>query len=121
EVPARLQEIKVELAWLGDRTTSPWALTAHCCGASLVIRGEVPSNAARQHALQLASLATGLPVADALRVRSDLHATPSRATPDELRRGVVSVLCEMLGGRAGRVEVGTRAGGQVTLRGTVPS
>ncbi|MBI1914330.1 MAG: BON domain-containing protein [Planctomycetes bacterium] len=122
EVPQRLQQIKVELAWMADSTTFPWALTTQCDGSSLIVRGEVPSADVRQQALCLARLATPLPVVDALRVRPALRSpVAAHGAADQSLRGVMGVLREVLGERARRVEVGIRAGGQVTLRGAVPS
>src|SRR5947209_4234735 len=70
----RVEEIKVELAWLGDATTFPYQLDAHATGAGLEVRGYVANEAVKAHALEVARRHTALPVTDALKVYPGLVA-----------------------------------------------
>src|SRR5262249_25432500 len=117
----RLQEIKVELAWLADRTTFPCPLTARARAASLEVQGAVPNEAARAQALNLARQCTALPVTDALKVQPGAPATAEAAPVEDVLPGVMQVLHGVLGKRAGGVLISTRAGGQITLKGAVCS
>jgi hypothetical protein len=66
---ARLEELRVSLAWLTDAATFPHALTARVRGDSLEAAGAVPDAAVKEVALKLARQHTALPVVDALEVR----------------------------------------------------
>src|SRR5262245_10834839 len=52
----RRTEIQVELAWLSDPLTFACMLQARADGPNLEVRGFVPSQAVREHALKLARL-----------------------------------------------------------------
>lgn len=117
----RLQEIKVELAWLGDSSTFSYPLRARAHPNGLEVRGQVPTEAVRQQALKLARQATALAVIDALVIQPTLPATSPLRTGEELLPRVRWVLAEVLGERAATIEVGTRLGGHIILRGSVAS
>ncbi len=121
EAHGRLQEIKVELALLADAVTFPWKITAHVEGKQLKLKGEVPGDSVRQRAAALARQCTAMPVVDRTWTSPVMAAPPPEVPAQELVGGTMKVLREVLGERAGSIEVGTRAGGHITLRGVVPS
>ena len=118
---SRLQEIKVELAWLGESSTFCYPLRARANAKGLEVAGKVPTEAVRQQALTLARRATALAVVDALVIQPTLPAAAPPAPGEELLPRVRWVLAEVLGERAATIEVGTRLGGRITLRGSVAS
>ena len=117
----RLEEIKAELAWIGDSVTFPYALTARARGDSLQVSGKVPSEAVRQHALRVARGVSSRPVQDLLVVQPSLPRPSLPACGEELLPRVRWILSEVLGSRAPSIEVGSRMGGHVVLRGTASS
>lgn len=119
--PGRLQEIKVELSWLGDRSTFSCPLLARARGSRLEVSGEVPTEAVHEQALKLARQSTALTVVDAIQLQPSLGTPPDAAAPEELVPSVMQVVRSYLGDSAAAVEVGTRAGGQIVLRGTIRS
>jgi hypothetical protein len=122
EVGARLGEIKVELGWLADPATFPWALSAHAAGGRLEARGRVPTAAAREAALHVARCLGGLPVVDRLTIDPTLPPPgPPAADAAALRERVRATLANAYGeaGRACDVQVGPR--GVATVQGAVGS
>jgi hypothetical protein len=110
---------RAELAWLADPVTFPHALGARVEHGSLVVTGQAPSGDVRDHAVRLARQATGLRVLNTITLRPSRPPAPAAVPPELLMRQVEQVLKEVLGTRGGAVQVGTHAGGRVTLQGTV--
>src|SRR3954454_5989404 len=67
-----LEELNVQLAWLADPSTFPFSLTAKAGPGGLEVRGYVPSEAVRQHAMQTAREHCSLPVIDSLNLHTQL-------------------------------------------------
>src|SRR5262249_32101015 len=118
---ARLDEMKVELAWLADATTFPYQLDAHANGAALEVRGYVANEAVRAHALEVARRHTALPVADALKVYPGLVSRAAGVSAQTLEEGAARMLADKMGGRARTLEVKAQANGQVAVTGSVLS
>jgi hypothetical protein len=120
---SHLAEMRVEIAWLADPVTFPFALTAHVFGSNLEIHGTVPNEVVRSHVLEIAREHGGLAVvADALRVQPDLHLPPTGAeTSQRLAMAASAALKQALPTYASGFEVYARAGGMVALKGPIPS
>src|ERR1043166_2524251 len=87
----RLVEIKVELAWLGDRATFPCQLAARKVGGKLEVGGFVPDESLRTKALDLAKANCELPVVDKLNVHAGSAMAIAKATHDELSKAAAAV------------------------------
>lgn len=83
----RYQEVAVELAWLADPATFPYALAARVQGNTLELRGYVPTAQVRERALTLARQHSSLPLLDKLQDHAGmpprLAAAPSRQLEQE--------------------------------------
>jgi hypothetical protein len=122
EAAARLSEIKVELAWLGDPATCPCPLTAHAFGLNLEIRGAVPSEAVRAQAVKLAKEQSTLAVMDALQVQPDLAMPqPMNQPAENLAMAAATAFNESLPRYCFGVNIGAMSNGTVTVEGMIPS
>ncbi len=116
---AHLERMKVELAWLADSTCFAHCLEAHVADSSLEIRGTVPDEHVREHALRVARQNCFLPVVDALSVANQSGRKAS--SNEELRRAAVAHLVRAFGQRAAGFDVQIQDNGQLVLGGSVPS
>ena len=121
ESDSRLIEILVELAWLGDPLTFPFYIEARLEGATLHVRGNVPSRAVRDQALKIAQLNTLLPAADDLKENPRLNVRPTRMSPEQLEKVVRAALRESQPRLAKGLQVRCTADGQVAVLGNVDS
>jgi hypothetical protein len=118
---ARLEELRVSLAWLTDPTTFPHALRARVVGDSLEAGGTVPDEATKQQALKLARQHTALPVLDAVEVLPGKPVKRVALPAGAVQREAAAFLGVALGARGRGLTVQARADGQVTVRGAVGS
>src|SRR5690348_9713670 len=72
EARCRLEEMKVELAWLTDPVTSPYYLGARAGNGNMVLRGYVPDRVVKQRAVELTRQHTSLIVVDTLGLHPNL-------------------------------------------------
>ena len=117
----RLIEILVELAWFEDPVTFPFFLEARVEGPSLKVRGNVPSQAVRERALQLAKKNSPLLLADNLKINSNLTFRPVRATTEQLQNFARACLRESLPRQAKNLQTRSSADGRVAVIGKVDS
>jgi hypothetical protein len=118
---SRLEEMKVELALLGDPTTFPYHLDPHVEGPTLLLRGFVPNDAVRKHALELARTSTVLSVSDALKIHTKLSMRVAGIAPAELEKAAVDLLTEGFPEVIEGIEVKAKASGQITVSGSARS
>ncbi|HXG12286.1 MAG TPA: BON domain-containing protein [Gemmataceae bacterium] len=121
EVQARVEAIQIELAWLADPVTFPYPLTVHLAGPSLEVRGQVPSEAVRAHALRLARAQTARPVTDGLQVSPVGAVRPATEAPEVVQKNAAELLIQALGERSRGLTVQATPDGRVILGGTVSS
>src|SRR5262249_13767230 len=115
------EEMKIELAWLGDPGTFPYHLSAHSDGPAIQVRGFVPNEAVREHALKVARASTTLPVNDGLKLHRNLAMRTGGDTAEHVQKAAVEVLAEGFPEIAQGIEVKVRPGGHVMLNGTARS
>jgi hypothetical protein len=90
--PRRAMEVNVEVAWLADPVTFPYYLEARADAARLEVRGYVPNQAVREHALRIAQVYSSLPVADALKEHASLLVKPTQMSAQQMQNSVQSSL-----------------------------
>jgi hypothetical protein len=117
----RLEEIKVELAWLADITTFCYELGARINEGSLEVRGFVPNEVMREKALQIARQHTSFSVVDKLQLMPSLSARSAGVPVDEVKEAATTLLNEKLSGEIKGLQVKAAITGQVTVNGSVPS
>jgi hypothetical protein len=117
----RLEEMKVEMAWLASPITFPYPLAARTVDDKLEVRGSVPRDGARDAAMQIARVHTHLPVVNALQINRDLPAPESGVGTDAIRQGVVEVLTDTFGPAARGFDIRVAGDGQVAVSGSVNS
>lgn len=118
---ARIEEIKVRLAWIGDELTCPWPLQAKAVGRIIQVSGETPTLAAHEQALKVARQSTQLLVVDGIRVNAAMPAPQAGGSIDQMLSGVFESLHKALGDKADKIEVASASDGRITLRGSVAS
>lgn len=118
---SRLAEIRAELDWLGDAVTFPYLLSARANGLMLEVSGQVPTEAVRRRALELARGHSALCVRDLLTVNPAAAVVPLFPRIDVLQREAVDVLSAAMPQLAAGFLVRAQGDGQVTVQGTVPS
>jgi hypothetical protein len=118
---SRLEEMKVEIALLGDPTTFPYHLDAHMEGPALQLRGFVPNDSIRKHALTLAQASTVLTVSDAMKIHTKLSMRVAGVPVQELEKAAVDLLTEHYPEIVEGIEVKAKSSGQVILGGSVRS
>jgi osmotically-inducible protein OsmY len=116
---ARLVEMRVELAWLADPTTFPYRLGAHVSNLAVEVRGYVPNDSVRQHALRLAREETGLEIVDALRIQPRLPLHSTTRPLEALQRDAQQALKETFPHFGRGLGVLAQANGTVTVTGIV--
>jgi hypothetical protein len=114
---SRLEEMKVELAWLADPATFSLSLGARAVGANLEVRGYVPNEAVKERALELARQHSFLPVTDALKLHPSLALHSGGVPSEEVRKEAAALLAEAFGERGRSLTCEAKAGGQVLVSG----
>lgn len=117
----RLEEMKVELALLADIATFSYYLGARSAGEGLELRGYVPNDLVRQHALEVARRSTMLTVNDALRLQSNLSMRPPLRAASILQREAAELLRKKLGEPADQMALAVRTNGLVVVAGPIDS
>jgi hypothetical protein len=117
---AQLEAMKVEMAWLADVATYRLSLDVCPRGQGLEARGQVPDEASRLRALEVARQACYLPVHDGFLVVAPEHAGQA-PSGEALRRSVRDILTRQFGPRAAAFDVQATDKGRVSLRGQVNS
>jgi hypothetical protein len=121
EGQGRLEEMKAELALLSDAVTFPYYLSARAAGCVLEVRGYVPSDAVKQHALEIARHNSTLSVTDGLRLQANLNPhRPLRGAEEVLREGN-ELLAHELGNAARQLHLDARPNGVVRITGSIDS
>lgn len=118
---ARLEEMKVELAWLADPVTFPYHLAAQAEGAGLKLRGFVLNEAVKARALKVAQSATALPITEELRLHRTLAGRTVGVPADTVQQEALELLAQAVGERALGLDVKAKPSGQVVLTGSIPS
>ncbi len=117
----RLEEMKVELAWLADIAAFPYYLGARASGETLSVRGYVPNEMVRQKAVDIARQNTYLKVRDELKIQRNLSLRPSLRTADALHTDGMELLRKSLGESARSMSLAARPNGIVVLTGHIDS
>lgn len=112
---------RVELAWLGDPVTFPYALEVMPMGTVLEVRGNVPNQTVREHALKLARESSGLRVVDHLNLYTQSALPLTTKSPAALQQAAVDAIGRALPQQARNISVSIWTNGQVVLSGSVPS
>lgn len=114
---ARLEAMKVEMAWLANLATYGLPLEVHITDSGLRACGRVPDDAARVQVLEVARQASCLPVVDSLTVvqPGPVARTDARALEEAARAALRRHLAE----QAAEVQVRADDTGVVSLRGEV--
>jgi hypothetical protein len=121
ESRCRLEEMKVEMAWLANPATFPYPMAARTVDGELEVRGEVPNEAVRLMALRIAKAHARFPIVDALQINRKLPARATEVAADAVRQGAVEVLTETFGMAARGFEIRAESDGQVAVSGSVSS
>ncbi|MFN4258354.1 MAG: BON domain-containing protein [Gemmataceae bacterium] len=117
-----LARIRVQLAWLADERTFPCFLEAQGQGTSLIVRGVVPNETVRQHALDLARQASGLEIVNDIQIFAPPTPVPAPSlTAEELAEAARHHLKGVFGTRSQSMRVQAREGGCVVVTGFVLS
>lgn len=119
DAQTRLEAIEIELAWLADPVTFPYHLTIYPAGLAFDVRGFVPSDAVRTHALKLARARTRRTVTDTIRIHPGMANGAAAAPADALQKGAAQALSEVLGERISTLNIRANANGQISLAGSV--
>ncbi len=117
----RLEEMKVELAWLADIAAFPYYLGARASGETLSLRGYVPNEMVRQKAVDIAKQNTYLKVRDELKIQRNLSLRPSLRTVDALQTDGMELLRKSLGESGRNISLSARPNGIVVLTGHIDS
>jgi hypothetical protein len=115
----RREAALVELGWGADPRTFACRLAAYPVGGVVEVRGCVPNEVTRLHALAIAQASTALAVVDRLTVYPNLSQRRDGDFGDALRRGALTLLAGALPDRVGGFLVSAQPDGQVTVSGTV--
>lgn len=118
----RLEEIKVELAWMNDPSTFPCPMTARVRGRLLEVSGLAPNQPVKQLALELAHQTTSMPIADSIKIKPGVAARPPSTEPMEsLANNAATLLARTFSDRSHDLQIQAQATGQLVLTGTVLS
>jgi hypothetical protein len=117
----RLEEMKVELAWLADRATFPYLLAARAVDGSLEIRGSVPSLDLQVSVLRIAKAHSHLPVLNALEINGNAAEKETGLDQSAVRQGAVEILSDAFGMAARGFEIRADSDGIVAVSGSVNS
>lgn len=117
----RLEEMKVELALLGDRVTFPYTIAATTRNDILELYGFVPNSKVRQRALEVARRSTYLPVFDTVGFKNNQNLQPSPRPMSVLLREGAELLQKELDETAKHVSLGAGPNGVIVLTGRIDS
>jgi osmotically-inducible protein OsmY len=117
----RLEEMKVEMAWLADAATFPHVIVAHSVDGNLELRGNVPSTALRDTAFRIARAHSRLPIVNFLQIDRSFQPRETGVNASAVRQGAVEVLTEAFGMAARGFEIRAETDGQVAISGSVNS
>jgi osmotically-inducible protein OsmY len=117
----RLEEMKVEMAWLADPATFHHLIVARVVDGSLELRGSVSTVAERDTAFHVAQLHSHLPVVNTLAIDTGLQPRESALDEAVVRQGAVEVLNDAFGMAARGFEIRADDKGQVAVSGSVSS
>jgi len=120
ESQATVEEMQVELAWLGSQVTFRHALVAHVADNKLEVSGTVPNQGVKEAALKLASRHTSLPVSDLVTINSNIVSPKSGAPTEELTERAKALLADV-NYRIIGLKIAAHDDGEVTIRGVVKS
>jgi osmotically-inducible protein OsmY len=121
DINLRLQEMRIELAWLADAAVFPYPLTAQVTGDKVEVLGTVPNDLVRQRALLIAREHTALKVLDSLQVKATWVSHMQQLKPELVQNAARELLTRSLGSSAQKIQVRVDPAGQVTLTGSVGS
>jgi hypothetical protein len=121
EHQAALEEGQVELALLAEPMLFSYGLAAHAEGVGLEIRGFIPNEAVREHALKVAREHTALPVHDRLKVFPGITTRTSIDKPENIQRAAKELLEETFPVHGRGMDVKCDARGRVTVTGKAAS
>jgi hypothetical protein len=121
EADARLEELKVELAWLAEPSSFSCQLQAKADGPSLIVRGFVPNQTVRDLALKAAREHTFLNVADGITLQSNLVLRSGGKEAGAVQKQALEVLTQHFPQQAKTFRVTAKVSGEVTVTGTVPT
>ena len=116
-----LEEMKVELALLADPMTFGCNLSPKLDGKAMLVRGYVPNEKVRDHALEIARTSTHLPVADGLKIHPSLAMRGAGVAVAVLQQGAEELLAEEFPEIASSIEIKATVTGQITLTGSARS
>jgi hypothetical protein len=106
---------------LADPITFGCELVAAVQGATLEVRGYVPSQAVRERALRLANLSTSMPVRDFLQVHAQASAGPASLPAKDMQQAINDLLVRHFGEAAKAMQATARSNGHVVVMGTADS
>jgi BON domain-containing protein len=118
---SRIIEIMIELAWLSDPITFPCFLEARAEGATLQVRGFVPSNSVRDHALRLARLQCSMAVVDHMTIRKGIAVQAIRLPAGQMEKAALACLQGYFPDSDCHFQVQADNGGRVKVTGQVHS
>jgi len=118
---ARLEEMKVELAWLANPSTFPYQLVARANSRVMEVHGYLPNESVQILALQLAKEHTVLPLATGLKVHPSLATRVTGIPAEDLQKSAADLLAEAFPQQIAGFTIRAQANGQVTVAGSVPS
>jgi hypothetical protein len=121
ESRGRLEEMKVEMAWLADPATFPYPMLARTVESRLELRGSIPNEACRQAAIRIARAHTHLPVVDTLQIDRGLPPSERGVGEAAVRQGAVEVLSDAFGASARGFDIRAEADGKIAVSGSVGS
>lgn len=119
DTQGRLESIQIELAWLADPVTFPYNLGVYPSGSSFEVRGFVPTEAVRTQAIKIARAHTRRAVTDGIKVYPGMAVRSGSESAEKIVKATADVLTQALGERGRSLTIRAKAGGQVTLQGTV--
>jgi hypothetical protein len=117
----KLEEMKVELALLADPATFGCNLSARLDGQAMLVRGFVPNERVREHAIEVARTGTHLTIADGLKIHRTLAMRIAGVSVDVLERGATELLTEDFPEVGSGIEVKATITGQITITGSARS
>jgi hypothetical protein len=117
----KLEEMKVELALLADPATFGCNLSAKLENQAMLVRGFVPNERVRQHAIEIARTGTHLTIADGLKIHRTLAMRTAGVPVDVLEKGAKEMLTEDFPEIASGIEIKATITGQITISGSARS
>ena len=119
--PARHPIAEIEMAWLADPITFPFALRVVPTATAFEIHGAVPSAAVKKQALNIARIHGQATITDRVNVVALGKQAAARRAPDDLRKDLEQRLREIAPALAKSILIQTDEEGRVTLTGSTNS